>query len=130
MPRGATDASPGCHFVEDQSAAHDRFVQTDRSRIRSGACEREDEAAAEIGPSVEDLADALGDQELTSSSESRPVSLDEYWMPFTPNRDFKADPNIIVRAEGMYYWTQDGRRILAPWPPSELLPGNRRDSQS
>jgi beta-alanine--pyruvate transaminase len=42
----------------------------------------------------------------------RPNSLDAYWMPFTPNRAFKADPRMIVRAEGMHYYTPDGRAIL------------------
>ncbi|MEO8536811.1 MAG: aminotransferase class III-fold pyridoxal phosphate-dependent enzyme [Betaproteobacteria bacterium] len=41
-----------------------------------------------------------------------PLSMDELWMPFTPNRDFKADPRIIVKAEGMYYWTDAGARII------------------
>jgi beta-alanine--pyruvate transaminase len=39
-------------------------------------------------------------------------SLDAFWMPFTPNRAFKADPRMVVRAEGMYYYTPDGRPIL------------------
>ena len=39
-------------------------------------------------------------------------SLDEYWMPFTPNRDFKSDPKMIVRAEGMYYWSDRGDKII------------------
>ena len=38
--------------------------------------------------------------------------LESHWMPFTANRDFKADPRLIVRAEGMYYWSQSGQRIL------------------
>src|SRR5262245_40823255 len=42
----------------------------------------------------------------------RPNSLDAFWMPFTPNRAFKADPRMIVRAEGMHYFTPDGRAIL------------------
>ncbi len=33
----------------------------------------------------------------------RPNSLDAFWMPFTPNRAFKADPRMVVRAEGMHY---------------------------
>src|SRR3954469_18551250 len=41
-----------------------------------------------------------------------PMSLDEYWMPFTPNRDFKHDPKIIVRAEGMYLWNERGERLI------------------
>jgi beta-alanine--pyruvate transaminase len=42
----------------------------------------------------------------------RPNSLDAFWMPFTPNRAFKADPRMVVRAEGMFYYTPDGRAIL------------------
>ncbi len=39
-------------------------------------------------------------------------SLDAYWMPFTPNRQFKANPRILVGAKGVYYETDDGRSIL------------------
>jgi beta-alanine--pyruvate transaminase len=42
----------------------------------------------------------------------RPNSLDAFWMPFTPNKAFKADPRMVSRAEGMYYYTTDGRQIL------------------
>jgi beta-alanine--pyruvate transaminase len=38
--------------------------------------------------------------------------LDAFWMPFTANRQFKANPRLLARAEGMYYWTADGREIL------------------
>ncbi len=38
--------------------------------------------------------------------------LEAFWMPFTANRQFKDDPRILARAEGMYYWTDDDRRIL------------------
>ncbi|MEQ1618859.1 MAG: aspartate aminotransferase family protein [Terricaulis sp.] len=41
-----------------------------------------------------------------------PNSLDSFWMPFTPNRAFKADPRMVVRAEGMHYYAPDGRAIL------------------
>ena len=40
------------------------------------------------------------------------VPLEHLWLPFTPNRDFKADPRLFARAEGVYYWTDDGRRLL------------------
>ncbi len=39
-------------------------------------------------------------------------SMYNYWMPFTGNRDFKSDPRVIVRGEGVYVWNQDGDRIL------------------
>lgn len=35
-----------------------------------------------------------------------------FWMPFTANRDFADDPRMIVGAEGMYYTSEDGRKIL------------------
>ena len=38
--------------------------------------------------------------------------LDAFWMPFTANRAFKASPRMLARAEGMHYWTPEGRRIL------------------
>ena len=46
------------------------------------------------------------------SNTLRPNSLDAFWMPFTPNRAFKADPRMIVRAKGMHYYTPDGRAVL------------------
>jgi beta-alanine--pyruvate transaminase len=33
-------------------------------------------------------------------------------MPFTANRQFKAAPRMIAKAEGMYFWTDDGRKVL------------------
>jgi beta-alanine--pyruvate transaminase len=38
--------------------------------------------------------------------------LDAFWMPFTANRQFKSNPRLLVRAEGMSYWTADGREVL------------------
>jgi beta-alanine--pyruvate transaminase len=38
--------------------------------------------------------------------------LDEYWMPFTANQQFKTKPRLVVRAEGVHYWTDDGRQLL------------------
>jgi len=40
------------------------------------------------------------------------INLDNYWIPFTPNRKFKSDPRLLVASEGMHYETQDGRKIL------------------
>jgi beta-alanine--pyruvate transaminase len=41
-----------------------------------------------------------------------PNNLEAYWMPFTANRAFKAAPRMMVAAEGMYYTTDDGRKVL------------------
>jgi len=39
-------------------------------------------------------------------------SLEAFWMGFTNNRAFKADPRMFVRAKGMHYFTPDGRAVL------------------
>ena len=41
-----------------------------------------------------------------------PNDLDAFWMPFTPNRAFKAAPRMIVGADGLDYLTADGRHII------------------
>jgi len=33
-------------------------------------------------------------------------------MPFTPNRDFKSDPRMVVRGEGMWLWNERGDRLI------------------
>jgi beta-alanine--pyruvate transaminase len=40
------------------------------------------------------------------------ASLENYWMPFTANRQFKKAPRLLAEANGMYYTSDDGRRIL------------------
>lgn len=52
-------------------------------------------------------------QELTHplSSETRP-ELESFWMPFTANRQFKAQPRLMVSAKDMHFTTEDGRQVL------------------
>lgn len=38
--------------------------------------------------------------------------LDAFWMPFTANRQFKADPRLLASAAGMHYTAVDGRTVL------------------
>jgi beta-alanine--pyruvate transaminase len=47
-----------------------------------------------------------------SSKAGLPNNLESYWMPFTANRQFKAQPRLLVAAEGMHYTSHDGRQIL------------------
>jgi beta-alanine--pyruvate transaminase len=35
-----------------------------------------------------------------------------FFMPFSMNRQFKKAPRLLARAEGMYYYTPEGRKIL------------------
>lgn len=39
-------------------------------------------------------------------------SLDNYWMPFTANRQYKANPRLLEKSEGMHYTDVDGRQVL------------------
>jgi beta-alanine--pyruvate transaminase len=50
----------------------------------------------------------LEDQEPTGA----PNDLESLWLPFTPNRQFKSNPRIVVSAKGMHYRSHDGRDIL------------------
>ncbi|MDM0046500.1 aspartate aminotransferase family protein [Variovorax dokdonensis] len=38
--------------------------------------------------------------------------LDAYWMPYTGNRNFKADPRMVVEAKGAYFTDDHGRKIF------------------
>jgi len=40
------------------------------------------------------------------------MDLSAWWMPFTANRQFKSDPMLLARAEGMHYFTPEGRPVL------------------
>lgn len=43
---------------------------------------------------------------------SRPNDLSAFWLPFTPNRNFKREPRLLTRAEGMYFYDEGGRALL------------------
>ncbi len=40
------------------------------------------------------------------------LDLSAHWMPFTPNRQYKAKPRLFIAAEGMHYTSADGRKVL------------------
>ncbi len=39
-------------------------------------------------------------------------NLEHHWMPFTANRDFKNDPRIVVKGEGVYLTDYKGGKII------------------
>jgi beta-alanine--pyruvate transaminase len=49
---------------------------------------------------------------LSDQVHLKPQELDNYWMPFTANRQFKQSPRLLAKAQGMYYWDDQGRQIL------------------
>ena len=51
-------------------------------------------------------------QSRSSPAVAVPNDLEPYWMPFTPNRAFKARPRLIAGAKDMHYFAPDGRRLL------------------
>jgi beta-alanine--pyruvate transaminase len=40
------------------------------------------------------------------------AQLDAHWMPFTGNRQFKAQPRLVVAAQGCHYTAADGRQVF------------------
>ena len=49
-------------------------------------------------------------QELVAAAGD--VDMSHFWMPFTNNRHFKANPRLFARARDMHYETTDGLRLL------------------
>jgi len=39
-------------------------------------------------------------------------SLENYFLPFTANKDFKKDPRLLDRGEGVYYWNHKGDTVI------------------
>ena len=55
------------------------------------------------------VRDKFNLEKLASGKE---INMDPLWLPFTPNRRFKASPRLIENAEDMYYKTSTGKSIL------------------
>jgi beta-alanine--pyruvate transaminase len=49
---------------------------------------------------------------MNAQTPTNQASLENYWMPFTANRQFKAAPRLLASAEGMHYTSVDGRQVL------------------
>ena len=41
-----------------------------------------------------------------------PNDLEAFWLPFTPNRQFKREPRLVARAKDMHYYKPDGTAVL------------------
>tara|TARA_B100000686_G_scaffold4197_1_gene4254 strand:- start:798 stop:2141 length:1344 start_codon:yes stop_codon:yes gene_type:complete len=46
---------------------------------------------------------------MSSEKPDIPNSLNEHWMPFTSNRDFKENPRLITEAKGVYLKNHEGK---------------------
>ena len=62
---------------------------------------------ASSAPPVDGYAD-----HYTRQATQAPASMDAFWMPFSANRQFKAEPRLLASASGMFYRSVDGREIL------------------
>ncbi|HEX5390943.1 MAG TPA: aspartate aminotransferase family protein [Burkholderiaceae bacterium] len=56
--------------------------------------------------------DMTDSQRLTPAARTDAEWLAAHWMPYTGNRQFKADPRLIVGAQGVYFTSHDGRQIF------------------
>jgi beta-alanine--pyruvate transaminase len=48
----------------------------------------------------------------TTDTSKIPNSLEEHWMPFTSNRDFKENPRLITEAKGVYLKSHQGKTMI------------------
>ncbi len=48
----------------------------------------------------------------TQNKTAIPNSLNEHWMPFTSNKDFKANPRLITQAKGAYLTNHNGKTMI------------------
>jgi beta-alanine--pyruvate transaminase len=53
-----------------------------------------------------------GEAPMNEINVPRPNNLDAFWMPYSDNKYFKDRPRMLARAEGMHYYTPEGREIL------------------
>src|SRR5690606_36857982 len=60
-------------------------------------------------PAQESPMNAPENKRLTAEAG---VDLSHWWMPFTANRQFKANPRLVSSAKGVFYKTPEGREIL------------------
>jgi beta-alanine--pyruvate transaminase len=49
---------------------------------------------------------------MTAPSGNGPPPEEGFWLPFTAMRSFQEAPTLFVRAEGMHYFTPEGRPVL------------------
>jgi len=61
------------------------------------------------GEATMNLNDA---QHLSPAPRLDAAWLEAHWMPYTGNRDFKANPRMMASAEGIYYTDTNGRKIM------------------
>src|ERR1700761_9137703 len=55
---------------------------------------------------------AVLDKEMAMPAAANTRNLENFWMPFTANRQFKQAPRLLESAHGMYYRDVDGNQIL------------------
>jgi beta-alanine--pyruvate transaminase len=54
----------------------------------------------------------LTDAKVLAQPRTDAAWLEAHWMPYTANRNFKANPRMMASAEGCYYTDIDGRKIF------------------
>jgi beta-alanine--pyruvate transaminase len=54
----------------------------------------------------------MGHAEPQVAEQAVVTDMQPYWMPFSPNKEFKQEPKMFTRAKGMYFYTPDGREVI------------------
>ncbi len=51
-------------------------------------------------------------EKTATAGGTMPNDLEAFWLPFTPNRQFKREPRIVSRAKDVHYFKPDGTPVL------------------
>ena len=51
-------------------------------------------------------------RQATGTAADSAATPQPYWMPFSPNKEFKAEPKLFARAEGMNFYTPEGQQVI------------------
>ena len=54
----------------------------------------------------------MGHAEPQAHAAEMAATMQPYWMPFSPNKEFKAEPRMFARAKGMYFYTPEGQEVI------------------
>ena len=58
------------------------------------------------------IQETTGEHAILATGPADDLDMSHFWMPFTNNRYFKANPRLFVSAKDMHYTTHDGRQVL------------------
>jgi hypothetical protein len=89
-----------------------------------------EEATPDLRPATLPLFALPDENPMTPDAVSRTrpnaPNFENFWIPFTANRQFKESPRLLVSAEGMNYTSIDDKTILKQAPATNVKANDPR----